>query len=159
MTGKARLRRARLADAGGIFELEAHFSSDRMSLRSVKSLLRSKSARIWVAVMPRSPAAAPHVAAALILLTRRGTRVARIYSIVVAPEARGQGLAARLLRGAEAEARTARCHEMSLEVREDNLAARALYARCGYAEVALLPAYYDDGGDGVSLRKLLALSR
>ena len=35
-----------------------------------------------------------------------------------------------------------------LEVRQDNAAAVGLYEAAGYARLAPLPAYYEDGGDG-----------
>jgi ribosomal protein S18 acetylase RimI-like enzyme len=44
---------------------------------------------------------------------------------------------------------------MMLEVRCDNVAAQALYRRMGYAVTASLPAYYEDGGDGLRFSKPL----
>jgi ribosomal-protein-alanine N-acetyltransferase len=38
-----------------------------------------------------------------------------------------------------------------LEVRADNAAARALYAKLGFAESGQLPGYYEDGADGLRL--------
>ncbi|MGH8446974.1 MAG: GNAT family N-acetyltransferase, partial [Solimonas sp.] len=95
------------------------------------------------------------VIGALITLTRANSTVARIYSVVVAPSARGLGLGRRLVGQAERGARRHGCTTISLEVRADNRAARALYAGLGYAEQARLPRYYDDGGDGLRLRKAL----
>lgn len=143
-----RLRAAGPADALGILDLERHFPSDRMSLRSVRHLLRSPAARVWVVQ-------AQVIIAALILLTRRNSKVARIYSVVVSPAARGQGLAQRLVRAAEREARASGCERIALEVREDNAAARGLYANLGYTQSALLRGYYDDGADGLRLSKAL----
>lgn len=148
MKPEARLRRADIGDALGILALEQHFPSDRMSLRNVRYLLRSPAARVWVV---RTDA----VIAALILLTRRNSKVARIYSVVVSPAARGQGLAQRLVRAAEREARNSGCERIALEVRQDNAAARGLYAHLGYKPSALLRGYYDDGADGLRLQKTL----
>jgi ribosomal-protein-alanine N-acetyltransferase len=150
-----KLRIARPADARGIFDLEQHFSSDRMSLRSVRNFLRSGSARVWVAVPSRGSGAPGAVLAALILLVRRGAKAARIYSVVVAPAARGQGFGSKLVRLAETAARVAGCLEISLEVRAENTAARRLYARSGYAEAGRLPGFYEDGADGLRLCKRL----
>ncbi|WP_028080138.1 GNAT family N-acetyltransferase [Solimonas soli] len=148
-----RLRRARTGDVDAILELERHFPGDRMSRASVQRFLRVASARVWVVEIT---AARTHVVGALILLTRRGSTIARIYSVVVDPIARGLGLGRRLVQVAERGARAAGCAAVSLEVREDNAAARALYASLGYAERQRLPGYYDDGGDGLRLRKVLA---
>jgi ribosomal protein S18 acetylase RimI-like enzyme len=55
--------------------------------------------------------------------------------LAVLPEARGQGLAARLVGAVEAEARARGCAAVTLEVRlalEDNI---RLFARLGYREV------------------------
>ncbi len=147
MRSKARIRGARAADVPAIVGLESHFPSDRLDARAVRRLLASPSARIVVAQ------AGADLLANLVLLTRRGSGVARIYSIVVAEQARGRGLAGQLLQRAEAAARSLGCHTMSLEVRSDNEAALGLYARWGYAECERLPGFYDDGAAGVRLRK------
>lgn len=146
----AAIRRARAGDAAGILALEELFPSDRMSARSARRFLRSASAGVWVA------AASDTVAAALVLLMRRRARGARIYSLAVDPSARGQGLAKKLVRRAEAEARKRGFEHVSLEVRAGNTAARALYAGLGYTRAARLPRYYDDGAPGLRLRRTLA---
>lgn len=121
-----------------------------MSARSVQHFLCSRSAAVFVAVSFPSPAVA-----ALVLLFRRNSRAARIYSVVVHPRARGQGLGRALVTTAECAARCAGCSAMSLEVRHNSRAARALYRKLGYAESVLLPRYYSDGASGLRLRKSL----
>jgi ribosomal-protein-alanine N-acetyltransferase len=71
----------------------------------------------------------------------------------VDPAARGRGLGRILLADAEAQARRAGCRGLRLEVRQDNLAANALYAAAGYQRLTSLPAYYEDGGDGWRLAR------
>lgn len=144
------IRRATLADTAGVLALEALFPSDRMSARSIRRFIRSPGARVWVAVRDAQ------VLGNLVMLMRANSRRARIYSVVVGPQARGLGIGNRLVDAAESAAREAGRTSMSLEVRADNDAARALYARRGYAEVMPLPGYYDDGGDGLRLNKSLA---
>ena len=148
MTAAARIRRARASDARAIHALEEHFPSDRMSLRSVRGFLRSPRAAVWVA-----DGAAGSAAACLILLTRKRSSGARIYSVVVDAHARGQGLGVRLVRAAESWARSKHCTFIYLEVREDNTAARALYRKLGYREAAPLPGFYEDGADGLRLAR------
>lgn len=147
--GAARVRRADGRDAAAILALEAHFPGDRLRAASVRHLLRTPSAAVWVAVRRGE------ILGALILLTRRRSRFARIYSLVVSPQARGEGLGARLVTAAERHARQHGCAAMSLEVRADNAAARTLYARLGYDEHAELDDYYDDGAPGLRLRRAL----
>lgn len=144
-----RVRRAVHADDSAILTLEELFPGDRISMRSLRAFLKSGNAPVWVAELDGA------VVGSLIMLTRSNSRSARIYSVVVAPQARGRRLGERMVRAAQAQARRMGLDAMSLEVRADNAAARALYAKLGYALVRELPAYYEDGADGLRLRKAL----
>ncbi len=63
-----------------------------------------------------------------------------IHDIVVTAPLRGQGLSRRLLQKAEDIALRLGCCKMTLEVLEGNTAARAAYARFGFAGYELDPA-------------------
>ena len=145
----ARIRAATRADIDGVLALEALFPSDRLSRAALRRFLRVPNARVWVAVQNQA------VVGDVILLLRRGADYGRVYSVVVAPEARGQGLGDRLIAQAERTVRAEGRHRLRLEVRRDNTAARALYAKRGYGEVATLNRYYEDGADGLRLEKIL----
>lgn len=145
------LRLARDTDQPGILELEALFPGDRLSPRALRRLIRSPSAR--VCVVTQAPSG--RVMAALVLLTRRNTGKARIYSLAVAPQARGRGLGRILIGWAENLARQAGKREVTLEVRTDNRAARTLYRNLGYTEYQRLAAYYEDGCDALRLKRQL----
>ena len=67
-----------------------------------------------------------------VVLTRRGSRSARLYSIAVAAEAAGRGIGSRLLAAAEEAARRRGADRLHLEVRADNSTAIRLYERAGY---------------------------
>ena len=137
------------ADAAAIQALESMFpEADQMSPRSIRRFLASAGAAVWVA-------AADELLGALVMLTRKGSGVARIYSVIVAPAARGQGLAQALIGAAEAEARRRGLSAMHLEVREDNLAALKLYNKLGYRWHQRLPQYYADDVNGIRLRREL----
>ncbi|MGQ0698857.1 MAG: GNAT family N-acetyltransferase [Panacagrimonas sp.] len=144
-----RVRAATLDDAPAILELEALFPSDRMSARSVRRFLRSEKARVWVADD------GTRVQGNLVLLLRSGSTAARIYSVIVDPDARGLGLGHRLVEAAERSARKLGLQRIALEVRADNLAARKLYASRGYRIEREMAGYYDDGADGLRLGKAL----
>lgn len=118
-----------------------------MAPRSVRHFLRSRSARVWVVE------ARGEIVAALVLLLHGRARRGRIYSLAVRPDWRGHGLARRLLSAAEVAAADAGYAGMTLEVRADNAAARALYGSLGYREAAQLPGQYDDGAAGLRLRR------
>lgn len=147
------VRRATSRDIEGILALEALFPGDRITRRTLLRLMRSPTAFIWV--VPSRTVPLDCVQAALVLLIRHNTRVARIYSLAVAPVVRGQGLATALVETAQRWATEAGKLAISLEVRCDNSAARALYQRLGYTPVSALSGYYDDGGDGLRLQKKL----
>ena len=82
---------------------------------------------------------------------------AHVTTIAVHPQWRRRGLGARLmcrligLAGREGAAR------LTLEVRERNEAALALYRRLGFEEKGVLPGYYGDTGEnGIVMWKTLA---
>jgi ribosomal-protein-alanine N-acetyltransferase len=81
----------------------------------------------------------------------RGFLVARhlapdweLENIVVAATARRIGLGKRLLDALFAAARETNSHSVFLEVRESNMAARALYEETGFEPTARRKAYYAD---------------
>lgn len=143
---EVRIRQGHRADVDAMLALEAVFPSDRMSRRSVRRFLTVSTARVLVAVNGDGA-----MLGNLIGLRRAGSRALRIYSVVVAPDARGLGIGQRLVEALQALALAEGCDRVTLEVRADNAAARALYAKLGYREAALLPGYYEDGSDGLRL--------
>ncbi len=144
-----RVRIAKPGDAAAMLALEALFPSDRMSARSIRRFIEAPTARVFVAVR------GTEVLGNLVLLLRANSRCARIYSVVVGPQARGLGIGNRLVEAAERAAKREGREAVSLEVRADNSAALALYAKRGYVECQRLPMYYDDGADGCRLMRSL----
>ncbi|OWQ90431.1 ribosomal-protein-alanine N-acetyltransferase [Roseateles aquatilis] len=70
-----------------------------------------------------------------------------LLNITVVPERQGQGLARRMLDALCLLSRARGCHQVWLEVRESNVAARRLYDRYGFAQSGLRRGYYPaDGG-------------
>jgi ribosomal-protein-alanine N-acetyltransferase len=150
VSAQATVRRAALPDLPALLQLEALFLSDQMSVRSLRRFISAPNAVFLVAE------SAGQVLGDLLLLTRSTSKRARIYSVVVAPQARGLGLAQKLVEASHAAASKLGCDAVSLEVRSDNAAARGLYAKLGYQTLSELPEYYDDGADGVRLIKTLS---
>lgn len=144
------IRTAGPADLTGLLALEAGFASDRISARAMRRLLTRDSAVIRVVDGDAPDSAgtdtANHLAAALVLLFRHGTRYARVYSLIVAPAHRGRGLADALLADAVELARLAGCTRLGLEVSPANTPAVRLYTRHGFAPVAEIAGYYSNGG-------------
>ena len=86
------------------------------------------------------------------LLGRVAGGEAELLTVVVDVDARRRGVGGELLAAFVADARARGASEAFLEVAEDNRAARALYARGGWAPVGRRPGYYG-GGDALILRR------
>ncbi|WP_137388142.1 GNAT family N-acetyltransferase/peptidase C39 family protein [Rhodoligotrophos defluvii] len=144
------LRLAEPSDIPVLVALEnAVFETDRISARSFKDFLRSDSAVVKVAELNG------RVAGYGIVLFRRTTSVARVYSIAVAPFARGRKIGEHLMRALEACATERDALFMRLEVRPDNHAAIALYQRLGYRAFGRFLDYYGDHSDALRFEKSL----
>lgn len=94
-----------------------------------------------------------------VVLYRRGYQGARLYSLVVHPDARGRGIAGNLLYAVEEGARERGCVVLRLEVRENNEAAIALYRKHGYEGAGRTADYYHDGSAALRMRKRLREGR
>lgn len=149
-TAPATVRDARPADLPGLLALEAQFPGDRLSARQFRRHLASASARLRVVDGDAS------LAGYALVFRRRGSRIARLYSIAVDPLARGRGTGSLLLADVEALARADGASALRLEVRLDNQAAIALYRARHYREFARLHGYYDDGIDALRFEKRMA---
>jgi ribosomal protein S18 acetylase RimI-like enzyme len=76
-----------------------------------------------------------------------------VQTLATAPAEQGKGLGRRLLDALVAEARRREAGEVLLEVRADNAAAQALYARVGFERIGVRRGYYRPGGtDALVLR-------
>jgi ribosomal protein S18 acetylase RimI-like enzyme len=152
-TAAVRVRRAELSDLDDLVALEeATFDHDVVSRAQYRRHLDSDSARVLIA-------SANHrrfLGTALVFF-RKGSRVARLYSIASLPEARGKGVGTALIEAAEAAARQRRCDTLRLEVRTDNDAAVRLYERTGYHRVGpVVKKFYEDGSHAFRYEKKLA---
>ena len=64
--------------------------------------------------------------------TFRGAPLLNIHDLAVHEDVRGRGVGKQLLTAVEEEARATGCCRVTLEVREDNTVARALYEKVGF---------------------------
>jgi len=78
-----------------------------------------------------------------------------LATLLVLPEHRRQGIGRMLVAAGEALARERGRERMALHVREDNLTARAFYARLGYTPAVFGEIRYPDGTPGDRLEKRL----
>ncbi|MCE5233789.1 MAG: GNAT family N-acetyltransferase [Xanthomonadaceae bacterium] len=144
------MRRAVPGDLDALVALEERvFDSDLVSRAQYRRHLDSSSAVVLVAT------ATGHLFGSALLFFRSNARVARLYSLATAPEARGRGVGAALLGAAERIARGRRCHALRLEVRAANAAAQRLYERHGYRRHGHRQGFYEDGADALLYAKSL----
>lgn len=144
------VRAAKMTDLPVIESIEARsFNADRFSRATLKRLIAGKTAAVLVAAVDNR--AVGYVA----LLFRKGTRVARLYSLAVEPEARGKGVAPALIDAASRAARRRGSDRLRLEVRASNAKALSLYQRSGFTFLERSPGYYHDGEDAIRHEKRL----
>jgi ribosomal-protein-alanine N-acetyltransferase len=81
---------------------------------------------------------------------------AEILTVGVVPQARRRGIGTKLVHALVQGARERGAHELFLEVRVDNDAARRLYEREGFTVLGRRRGYYDNGRvDAVVMRREL----
>lgn len=141
-------RVATLLDMPELLALEQHcFTTDRLSRRSFQWMISRAHGELLVAEN------AGQLLGYALVLFRRGTSLARLYSIAIAEPARGMGLGRQLLSRVEASAVAQGCTRLCLEVRTDNPGALSLYERSGYRRFAFIDAYYEDHTAALRLEK------
>ena len=146
----ASLRRGRMNDLDALLALEqAVFTVDVLSRRSLRRFLASPGAALIVAEECGGLAGY-----ALVLFPPR-SRLARLYSIAVAPHVGRRGVGPLLLAAAEKAAKRRKRRAMRLEVHEHNTRAIARYEKSGYRLFGRHRAYYDDRGDALRFEKPL----
>ncbi len=146
------IRTATLDDLDALLALEQQgFEEDRISRRQFRHLLTRANATVLVKLDE-----AQALVGNTVVLFSRATSVARLYSLAVAAQARGQGVATALVHAAEQAAWARRRAYIRLEVRKDNARAMALYERLGYRRFGEWVDYYDDHADAWRYEKSLS---
>ncbi|MCQ8115787.1 GNAT family N-acetyltransferase/peptidase C39 family protein [Methylomonas rosea] len=142
------VRPAQSADLEGLVALEnASFATDKLSRRSFRHWLSSDHRALLLAEW------AGLVAGYILIIYHPGTRLARIYSLAVAPQLRGKGIAkALMLAGEQAASDDGRLY-LRLEVSVDNTPAIRLYEALGFQKFGLYRDYYQDHKDALRYQK------
>lgn len=145
-----KFRAAQLTDIPELLSIEEQvFPGDRLSARQMKRFIHSTHNAFLLAVQEQN------ITGYALVLFHRGTLLCRLYSLAVAPQYQGQGIASQLLKQCEAIAVSKGYITLRLEVREDNFSARMLYEKMGFKTLKTLVHYYDDLADGLRLQKRL----
>ncbi len=144
---------AQLSELDQLMLLEEQcFETDRISRRQFRHLLSRANAVVLVATYKNQ------VVGDVVVLFNRATSTARIYSIAVAPQARGKGIARNLVAAAESAAWDRQRAWVRIEVRKDNLASINLFESLGYHRFGEYRHYYDDHADAWRYEKTLSPS-
>jgi ribosomal protein S18 acetylase RimI-like enzyme len=149
-TAPISIRAAQLDDLDALTALEKQsFVTDRLSRRSFKH---------WITTEHRALLIAEHayaLVAYILIIYHPGTRLARLYSIAVAEQARGLGIARRLMAAGEQASREDGRLYLRLEVSVDNNAAIRLYESLGFQQFGLYHDYYEDHRDALRYQKCI----
>lgn len=144
------IRPVDIADLDALVTLEnLCFETDRLSRRSFKHWISTEQRAFLVAE------ADGRLAGYVLSIYHPGTRLGRIYSLAVASERRGQGIARMLMQAAEQAASEDGRLYLRLEVSVDNYAAIGLYESLGFQRFGLLRDYYEDHKDALRLQKCI----
>lgn len=145
---KVLLTYARLEDIQALVQLEAMcFTSDRLTKIHLKHLIHAKTAHVLVAKIDKI------LVGSAILLLRKNSTKARIYSLAIDPAYQHQGIAQQLCQKLEKIALKDGRQEIVLEVRNDNKRAIKFYRKQNYHLFGIIPQFYADGSDALRMRK------
>ena len=163
------LRVATLQDLASLQHIEQTcFTTDRLSKSRFKFYIDAQHAELIVA--ERAPSSLGSnldqnnqglnsIVGYGLLLLRRGTQLTRLYSIAVLPEARGLGVAEKLIHSLGERALLRGKRFMRLEVAVGNAGAIALYKKLGFSQFGMYTDYYDDHTDAIRMQKVLVPSK
>ncbi|KPJ91959.1 MAG: ribosomal-protein-alanine acetyltransferase [Gammaproteobacteria bacterium SG8_11] len=152
------IRAATLNDLDELVRLEETcFDTDKMSRRSFRHMLtRGRGITLVYENENAKPTKnANPLCGYVMVLFHAGTSLARLYSIAVDPQCRGQGVGRRLVEEAEKISIENDCILMRLEVRRDNTASLNLFMSLGYRQFGLYPDYYEDHMEALRFEKTL----
>lgn len=144
------IRPGTIEDIDALLYIEEHsFQTDHISRRSFRMLMNRPTAQIIVAQ------AGKKIVGYAIILFRRKTALARLYSIAVLKNITQRGIGKLLLQAAEGIAFEEGRVYMRLEVHEENEQAIRLYKRFHYRLIGRYLNYYDDNATALRYEKTL----
>lgn len=130
------LRQADSSDLNTLHVLDNATAARPWSRASLASALASRTSEAWLWEEECTPVG--------YVLGQRVLDEAEIHAIGILPEARRAGHGGRLLDGVLHAWKVAGVHQVHLEVREDNVAARNLYTSRGFRPNGRRTLYYGD---------------
>lgn len=154
MADSSQIRPATQADILSLIALEREVTTAaHWSFAQYKDMFSESSPQRIALVVEASSIPATHGIHGFLISRSIGAEW-EIENIVVASHARRTGLATRLMREFIDHARAANATSILLEVRESNLAARALYEKSGFVENGRRRLYYTSPPEDAVLYRL-----
>lgn len=142
------VRSAQLADIEALVHLEnTSFATDKLSRRSFRHWITTEHKALLVAEL------AGQIVGYVLVIYHPGTRLARIYSLAILQEYRGQGIAKQLIMAGEKAASDSGRLYLRLEVSVDNQPAIRLYESLGFQKFGIYRGYYEDHKDALRYQK------
>ena len=140
---------AKIGDLNDLILIEnACFKTDKLSRRQMRYMLSKAKAFILLAKIKSI------TVAYCICFIPALPRTARLYSLAVLKEYRNRGIADRLIKDVIQRLQSLGYTSCSLEVRSKDSATKSLYSKNDFKEIQFLPTYYEDGEDGIRMKKL-----
>jgi ribosomal protein S18 acetylase RimI-like enzyme len=144
---------ATLADLEQLVVLEQRlFETDKFSRKNLRYLIQRATVIVVKSEKERL------IRGYAILLTRKNSRKARIYSLGVAESISRTGIGTQLVSTLEEIAAARNCTSLTLEVSDTNKTALLFYNKCGFKQYGFHYNYYKDGGHALLMRKELSNS-
>lgn len=141
-------RDATMDDVNALADIENQcFNNDRLSKRQFKYWIKASNKVLILATVDNTI-----VGYGLVIL-RKGTSLARLYSLALLSEHRGKGIAVALMKLLEDACVLQKRAYLRLEVSENNVPAIALYQSLGYIKFGFYPHYYEDDSNAVRMQK------
>ncbi|MCF2949128.1 GNAT family N-acetyltransferase/peptidase C39 family protein [Paraglaciecola aquimarina] len=141
-------RAAGLSDLAALVDIEQNcFATDRLSKRSFRHWLQSPQC-IFIVIEQ-----ATQIVGYGLVIMRSGTRLARLYSLAILSDVRGQGVGKLLLIELEKLSVEAGKLFLRLEVEKTNKRAISLYQAMGYKVFGDYKNYYENNNDALRMQK------
>ena len=150
VNSKLNFRKAIIKDLSHLLAIEEKcFKTDRLSKRSFTSFIKNPKDDLIVVQVGEK------IVGYGIVLYKKGSSLARLYSIAIDPSQKGKGLGKKLLAVLEESAVKKKAAFMRLEVASKNTAAKSLYMSQGYYQFNVKKDYYENHDSALCFEKIL----
>lgn len=142
-----------------VVEIEERSGLSRWGWAAYYAELQGGNRELMLVAKPIRPPGFDHAPIAGYIVARETAGELHINNVAVREQYRRRGYGALLLGSVLAEARRKHAIAAYLEVRNGNLAAQALYEKCGFKPIATRPNYYTDPPEDAVVMSLDLRSR